>query len=253
MTEEIIDTFPKSGQKKVYKILHQEYGICIKKEQLNLESIARVKKEIDFQNNLDCEYFPKIFYYEIDENHFLIYEEFIDGILLRDALQDKKYYQNEKKCLYLLKEIVIGISYIWDNNIVHRDIKPENIIIRNDKPVILDLGIAKNLNSNSVTAGGMAHTPGYASPEQFLNNRELFGKKSDMFSIGVVIYEAYFGKRPFRDNHETIFTTLTFDDNINISVKTKEILQTLLAKLPYKRFRNSNVILSKINEILGDE
>ena len=38
MTEEIIDTFPKSGQKKVYKILHQEYGICIKKEQLNLET-----------------------------------------------------------------------------------------------------------------------------------------------------------------------------------------------------------------------
>lgn len=53
----------------------------------------------------------------------------------------------------MLKEIVIGLSYVWNKNVVHRDIKPVNIIIRNStqKPVILDLSIAKNLDSKSVT------------------------------------------------------------------------------------------------------
>lgn len=67
----------------------------------------------------------------------------------------------------MLKEIVIGLSYVWNKNVVHRDIKPVNIIIRNStqKPVILDLGIAKNLDSKSVTQCGMWGTPGYSSPK----------------------------------------------------------------------------------------
>lgn len=253
MKEEILYVFPESGQKIVSKVSHENYGNCIKKEQKDIESINRIKKEIEIQKKLNCIYFPKIFYYEIDEEHFLIYEELIDGNLLRDSFNEKEYYLNEDKCLKLLEEIVIGISYIWDYDIVHRDIKPENIIIRDNKPVILDLGIAKNLNSSSVTVGGMAHTPGYAPPEQFLNNRDLFGKRSDMFSIGIVIYEAYYGKRPFRNNHEIAMSDLIFDENTEISNKLKEILQTLLEKLPHKRCRNSKAILAKINEKLGEE
>ena len=59
------------------------------------------------------------------------------------------------------------MSYVWNKNVVHGDIKPANIIIRNStqKPVILDLGIAKNLDSKSVTQGGMWGIPGYSSPK----------------------------------------------------------------------------------------
>jgi len=74
-----------------------------------------------------------------------------------------------------------------------------------------------------------------------------------MFSIGIIIYEAYYGKRPFRNNHEITFSDLSFDEEINISDGLKELLQILLEKLPYNRYRNSKVILTKINELLGDD
>ena len=257
MNEEIIKTFPESGQKIVSLVKNDNYGLCIKKMQKDVSFIARMKKEIDIQKALNCSYFPKIYYSKIDENECLIYEEYIEGDDLTNYFhKNSKYYNNENECLKILKELVLGLSFVWNQNVVHRDIKPANIIIRNSnlKPVILDLGIAKNLDSSTVTQGGMWGTPGYSSPEQSFNKRELFGKKSDMFSLGVVIYELFYSEKPFRDAYEAAMIPCDFYKNsLQPSEEFQKILSKLLEKMPYNRYKNANAIIEDIDKIIGGE
>ena len=258
MNEEIIKVYPESGQKVVSLVKNDNYGgVCIKKVQKDISYIARIKKEIAIQKELHCAYFPEIYYSKIDEKECVIYEEFIDGDDLTKYIgKDSKFYNNEIECLKLLKEIVIGLSYVWNKNVVHRDIKPANIIIRNStkKPVILDLGIAKNLDSKSVTQGGMWGTPGYSSPEQAFNKRDLFGKKSDMFSIGVVIYELFFSERPFKDAYEAAMIQCDFyKNNLQPNQSFIKIISKLLEKMPYNRYKNAELIIKDIDEVIGGE
>ena len=239
MNDEIIKEFPNSGQKIVSLVNNSKFGKCIKKVQKNMEYISRINKEINIQKELDCIYYPKVFFANITEQNCLIYEEFIDGKDLTNYIgKDKIYYNNEIACINLLKELVIGLEFVWSKNVVHRDIKPANIIIRksNNKPVILDLGIAKNLDSSTVTEGGMWGTKGYSSPEQRFNNRDLFGKRSDMFSLGIVIYELFFGEIPFKNDYELAFNSCDFNKNdLQPSEKFKKIISKMLEKQPFKR------------------
>lgn len=257
MDDQIIKVFPESGQKVVSLVKNKKYGLCIKKIQKDISYIGRISKEIQIQKELDCEYFPKIFEFNISETVCLIYEEYVEGVDLTNLIgKDSKYYNNEIECLKLLKELVLGLSFIWNKNIVHRDIKPANIIIRNsnNKPVILDLGIAKNLDSSSVTQGGMWGTPGYSSPEQSFNKRDLFGKKSDMFSLGVVIYELYFSIRPFKDAYEAAMVPCDFNKyDLKPSKNFVNIISKLLEKMPFKRYRTADMLLKDIDSAIGGE
>lgn len=257
MNDEVITTFPNSGQKIVSLVNNSKFGKCIKKTQKNVDFISRINKEINIQKQLNCIYYPKIYYYDITEQNCLIYEEYIEGNDLTNYIgKDGKYYNNEIECVKLLKELVIGLEYVWSKNIVHRDIKPANIIIRksNNKPVILDLGIAKNLESSTVTEGGMWGTKGYSSPEQRFNKRDLFGKRSDMFSLGIVIYELFFGEIPFNGDYELAFNSCDFNKNdLNPSDEFKNLISKMLEKQPFKRYKNSTSILKDIDIYLGGE
>lgn len=255
MNDELIKEFPGSGQKIVSLVNNSKFGKCIKKVQKNVDYISRIKKEINIQKDLDCEYYPKVYFTDITEQNCLIYEEFIEGEDLTEYLgKDKIFFNNEVKCIELLKELVLGLEYIWNKNVVHRDIKPANVRIRqsSNKPVILDLGIAKNLDSSTVTEGGMWGTKGYSSPEQRFNNRDLFDKRSDMFSLGIVIYELFFGEIPFKNDYELAFNSCDFRKNdLQPSESFKNIISKLLEKQPFKRYKNSAAILKDIDNYLG--
>lgn len=253
--EEIVFTFPNSGQKKVCIVKNKKFGECIKKTQIGVESISRVKKEVDIQKNLNSEFFPKIYYYEFSDDKFLIYEEYIEGFCLREKIIKKEYLGKEKEVMEFIKNSLMGLKCIWDKNIVHRDIKPENIIIRNSGvPVILDLGIAKNLETGSISQqfGMMAGTISYSSPEQILNNRDIFGKKSDIFSLGIVAYEMFFCIKPFLSVHDTIYKNCNFNINgVKISPDFTKILEKMLEKMPYNRYKSGEQIIKDIDEIIG--
>lgn len=257
MNDEVITTFPNSGQKIVSLVNNQKFGKCIKKVQKNIDFISRINKEINIQKQLNCIYYPKIYYSDITEKNCLVYEEYIEGNDLSDYIgKDGKYYNNEIECINLLKELVTGLEYVWSKDIVHRDIKPANIRIRkiNSKPVILDLGIAKNLNSNTITEGPMWGTRGYSSPEQRFNQRDLLGKRSDMFSLGIVIYELFFGEIPFKTDYELAYNSCDFNKNgLKPSEEFKNIISKMLEKQPFKRYKNSTSILKDINIYLGGE
>lgn len=121
-------------------------------------------REVNIQNEFNSEYYPKIYFSEVNSDNILIYEEYIEGKDLWEILSgDNIYKYNQRLCLELLLDLINALDLIWNRSIVHRDIKPNNIKIRsNGKPVILDLGIAKLLDSTDNLTTRMWFTQGYA-------------------------------------------------------------------------------------------
>ncbi len=101
--------------------------------------------------------------------------------------------------LELFRRVCAAVHYAHQNRVVHRDIKPGNILVTPDgAPKLLDFGIAKILDANagSETTTGLAMTPEYASPEQLRG--EAITPATDVYSLGVLLYELLVGQRPYR-------------------------------------------------------
>ena len=243
-----------SGQKNVALVKNKKYGKCIRKTRNANTSTARIEREVNIQNNFKCSYYPEVYYSEVNSNNILIYEEYIDGQDLWDIFcKNNIYKNNETECLLLLKSLIIALQYIWKESIVHRDLKPNNIKLRKDRtPVILDLGIAKLLDSSDNLTTRMWYTIGYAPIEQFTNQIKLIDKRTDFFSLGVIIYELFFGTRLFLSNDDVIKKVPEFNvPGFKHSKKFEYILSKLLEKAIYNRYRRAEDILYDIDELLG--
>ncbi|HLE32547.1 MAG TPA: serine/threonine-protein kinase, partial [Bacteroidota bacterium] len=125
--------------------------------------------------------------------------EFVDG----QMLQEKKASLSMKQALDIGIQIAEGLAAANEKGIVHRDIKPENIMIRKDGRVqIMDFGLAKLRGASRLTKeGSTVGTAGYMSPEQ-VQGQET-DHRSDIFSLGVLLYEMLTGQPPFKGVHET--------------------------------------------------
>ncbi len=242
-----------SGQKSVALVVNEKYGKCIRKTRNANTSTARINREVQIQNTFNCKYYPKIYFSEINSNNILIYEEYIHGQDLLNILKNNNFFRNnENISLNLLKDLITGLKYIWDIDIVHRDLKLNNIMLRNTyESVILDLGIAKILDSGDNLTTKMWFTEGYAPIEQFTNQIKTIDKRTDFFSLGVIIYEMFFGIRLFASNQEVITKNPDFNvEEFSNSVQFNKILSKLLEKLIYNRYRKTDDILTDIENAL---
>lgn len=122
--------------------------------------------------------------------------ELLDGITLRE-LCAKRGHLTIKRALEIAACVADALAYAHSKNVVHRDIKPENIMILSNGDVkITDFGVAKLLDVSQTQSGVVLGTPNYMSPEQ-LTGGKVDGR-SDLFSLGVVLYELLTGVRPFQ-------------------------------------------------------
>jgi len=137
---------------------------------------------------------------EHDSQMFIVME-FVDG----QTLQEKKASVNFRQAAEIGIQVAEGLAAAHEKGIVHRDIKPENIMIRKDNIVqIMDFGLAK-LRAGRTTRltkeGSTLGTAGFMSPEQ-VQGQET-DHRSDIFSLGVLLYELFAGRMPFQGAHET--------------------------------------------------
>jgi serine/threonine-protein kinase len=126
--------------------------------------------------------------------------EFLQGRELRDILNDRKRLPVEQ-ALDIVVQVAQGLSYAHEHNIVHRDVKPSNIMVVRDGHVkITDFGIARMESASVRTQTGMVlGSPKYMSPEQ-VTGRQI-DQRSDIFSLGVMLYEILTGQVPFAGEH----------------------------------------------------
>ncbi|MEO6326916.1 MAG: protein kinase [Thermoanaerobaculia bacterium] len=181
-----------------------------------------------------------------DTHTSFIAMEYVEGKNLKQLVQEKTPYTFER-IADIIGSVAEALDYAHRKGIVHRDVKPANIIITTEGVVkITDFGIAKIEQSNLTSTGQFLGTPNYMSPEQVTG--DPVDGRSDLFSLGVCLYELLTRKKPFSgDNltsisykivHEAFTPPEVYD--ANIPPEFGPALQKGLAKDPAGRFQRGN-------------
>ncbi|MGI9102944.1 MAG: protein kinase domain-containing protein [Terriglobales bacterium] len=176
------------------------------------------------------------------EGMFYIAMEFIEGRTLQELLRAQKVLPVEK-VIDVLRQVCAGLDFAHHKGVIHRDIKPANIMIEPDGTAkIMDFGIAKGGGSGLTGTGEVLGTPNYMSPEQ-VKGKHLDGR-TDLFSLGVVLYECLTGERPFSgQNVTTIIYKIVnehppaprdLDSTVHSGLST--VVMKALAKSPDERY-----------------
>ncbi len=186
--------------------------------------------------------------YAIDEHEgrLFIAMQYVDGQMLRDRMS----VLNQKQALEIGIQVAEGLAAAHEKGVVHRDIKPENIMVRKDGIAqIMDFGLAKLKGVTRLTKeGSTVGTAGYMSPEQIQGQDA--DHRSDIFSLGVLLYEMLTGQLPFKGVHETaIAYEIVNVDAMPMAVVKPEVDPTLdaivlecLEKEPKERTQSASQV-----------
>ncbi|MGD8367871.1 MAG: serine/threonine-protein kinase, partial [Desulfobacterales bacterium] len=136
------------------------------------------------------EFFP-------DGNNYAIVMEYVEGVELKKILQKQEGVLPLEIAMKIAKQTLDAFQYALENGIMHRDIKPGNIMIDNSgNAKIMDFGIAKMSSTASHDTAASMLSVHYTAPERFDQSREI-DARSDIYSLGLVFYEMFAGRRPF--------------------------------------------------------
>jgi len=191
---------------------------------------------------------------EKDDEMFIVME-YIDGIELKDKIKSGPISTYE--AIYIAMQIVEGLDAAHTKGIVHRDIKSSNIMITEDGKVkIMDFGLAKINGGTELTKiGSTVGTAAYMSPEQ--TKGEEVDHRTDIWSLGVVMYEMLSGELPFKGDYEQaiIYSILNEEPkaisemSTNVSSQLEEIVTKTLTKNSDERIQNADEFLSDLKTI----
>lgn len=203
--------------------------------------------------------------YDVGEDHGTVYiaMEYMEGIPLSELIRDKKLEVRE--ALEICIQIAQTLDYAHRKGVVHRDIKPSNIIILPEGHIkITDFGIA-HIDDSTATlqtvSGEIMGTPAYMSPEQVLS--QPVDGRSDLFSLGVILYELCSGRRPFGGEGKNLATV--FNEIIQltppepaalkapVSRKLSKLIMKLLEKAPHKRIHTGKALADALKECINEE
>jgi len=190
---------------------------------------------------------------EVNDEIFIVME-YIDGEELKEKISNNLIELDE--AIDIATQIAEGLKKAHQKGIIHRDIKPANIFITNDGVVkILDFGLAKVSSQAQITTMGTTMgTVAYMSPEQ--TKGEEVDQRTDIWSLGVVLYEMLTGELPFKGDYEQAIIYSILNEEINPSEdlpwKIIKICEKALAKNPGERYKNVEQLIDDLNEIKID-
>jgi serine/threonine protein kinase len=166
-----------------------------------------------------------------------------------------------REVLRIARQAALGLAAAHDQGVVHRDVKPANMLLEEkvDRLLISDFGLARTVDDATLTRTGIvAGTPHYMSPEQA--DGEVVDQRSDLFSLGSVIYFMCTGRPPFRAAspmavlHRICHEEHRPVDEVNpeVPVELAEVIERLLAKKPGDRFASATEVATRLDELLAE-
>lgn len=258
---ELLGVLGQGGMGHVYKAkdnrLDRIVALKVLESSSNKESVARFKLEAQTMKELDHQNIVHVFDFGEEKNELFIAMTHVEGKALSDVLKNKSKLDFNAIEL-IAKQIARALLFAHSKGIVHRDVKPSNIMLTHDNRVyLMDFGISyvREMEQERLTMTGMTMgTPEYMSPEQCRGDE--VGEPSDIYSLGVILYEMTCGQLPFSGSkpieiamkhvQETPPAPETFRPNTPTSI-SKFILKCLQKK-PNDRFKNMEEFLDAFDD-----
>lgn len=234
------------------KILKKEYAE-------NEEFLRRFRNESKGMAVLSHPNIVKIYDVGFSEKLQYIAMEYIDGITLKEYIEEEKVL-TWKDTVHFIIQILRALQHAHGKGIVHRDIKPQNIMMFNDGTIkIMDFGIAKFAREEGKTATDQAiGSVHYISPEQASGS--VTDEKSDIYSVGAMMYEMLTGKKPFDSDNPVAIAVMHMHDiperpraiNEEIPDGLEEIVLRAMEKAPEDRYQSTGEMIADIEKFKAD-
>ena len=263
---EIIENVGNGGMATVYrakdKVLKRDVAVKVLRDEFTTdeEFIRRFEAEAQSAARLTHANIVSIYDVGVDGNLYYIVMELIQGKTLKEIIIKEKGPLPWKWSINVAIQIASALEVAHRNNIVHRDIKPHNIIITEDGVAkVTDFGIAKAVSNSTITAFGTTiGSVHYFSPEHARGG--FTDAKSDLYSLGVVMYEMVTGKVPFDADTPVSVALKHMQDepeepievNPNIPVAVNKIIMKALQKDPTLRYQTASEMLADLKKALKD-
>lgn len=192
---------------------------------------------------------------------FYLVSDYIDGVSLKDWLNDHE--PSERESARICADIADALQHAHERGVIHRDLKPSNIMIDAEgKVYLMDFGLAKREGGDATLTlpGDLVGTPAYMSPEQAKGDGHVADKRSDIYSLGVILYRLLTGELPFRGHERMLMMQVLLDEPVKpralndlISRDLEMICLTAMNKEPSRRYPTAAAFAEDLRRFLNAE
>ena len=200
--------------------------------------------------------------YDVGEEDGIPYltMDYIEGKPLT-AFADGEKLASQRQVALTIRKIAMALQEAHHRGIIHRDLKPSNIMItRRSEPVVMDFGLAREVNREDarITASGaVLGTPAYMPPEQVRGDHEAVGPASDVYSLGIILYELLTGELPFAGPPGAVLGAILHGEpaspstlRTDIDPQLEALCMTMIAKEVENRFDSMAQLAEMLTEYL---
>lgn len=259
---EVIEELGKGGMGSVYRVedkrIHEEVALKLIKPEIAAEktTLERFNNELKLARRIAHRNVCKMFDLDEEDGRHYITMEYVRGEDLKSTIR-RVGPLGTGKAVSIAKQVCEGLTEAHRVGIVHRDLKPGNIMLdRDGNARIMDFGIARSIRAQGITgAGVMIGTPEYMSPEQ-AEAKEV-DQRSDIYSLGVVLYEMVTGRIPFEGEtalsvalkHKTEIPPDPKSSNAQVPGDLCRLILKCLEKQKARRYQTVQELFSDLNRI----